>query len=372
MRSFVFAVNHPAGRTRTLRQAFPLAAGTCPRDRAGPSLPTLRSVMRLTRASRVSLAAASGLAVAVLAAACGGSGGSSKPSSSSAAGAGKASVVVGALPIVDDAGLYVAQKEGYFKQAGLNVTIKPVTQSTAAIPDMLHGSIDVVAGANYVSFFEAQAHGTLQLTVLAQATDCTPDTYGLVALPSSGITKPADLAGKTIAVNLTNNIQTLTPNAVLKADGVNPSSVKYVQIPFPDMISALTAHRVDAISVVEPFLAAALGGGAKLVTSTCTGPAASFPLSGYMATQSWVKQNTSTARAFQKALEKGQAYAQAHPQVVRSILPTYTKITAKAAASLPLSSFPSTLTAAPMQRVATLMQGGGLAAPSNVGSLLLH
>ena len=28
-------------------------------------------------------------------------------------------------------------------------------------------------------------------------------------------------------------------------------------IPFPDMIAALTAHKVDAISVVEPFLAGA-------------------------------------------------------------------------------------------------------------------
>lgn len=338
--------------------------------------------MRFTRAKRVFIAAAGGLTVAVLAAACGGSGGSSggsakptsssSPSSSSAPAAAKSTVIVGALPIVDDVGLYVAQKEGYFSQAGLNVTIKPVNQSVAAIPDMLHGSLDVIAGANYVSFFEAQAHGTLPLEVLAQATDCTPDTYGLVALPSSGITKPADLKGKTIGVNITKNIQSLTINADLKADGVNPSSVKYVQIPFPDMISALKAHRVDTISLVEPFLAAALSGGAKLVTSTCTGPTANFPLSGYMTTQTWVKQNASTARAFQKALEKGQAYAQANPQVVRTLLPTYTKITAKAAASLPLSSFPSTLTAAPMQQVTTLMQGGGLATPSNVGSLLLH
>ena len=49
-----------------------------------------------------------------------------------------------------------------------------------------------------------------------------PDTFGVAALPSSGITKPADLAGKTVAVNLTNNIQTLTLNAILKADGVDP------------------------------------------------------------------------------------------------------------------------------------------------------
>ena len=41
----------------------------------------------------------------------------------------------------------------------------PVTQSTEAIPDMLHGTIAMVGGANYVSFFEAQAKGTVQFKV---------------------------------------------------------------------------------------------------------------------------------------------------------------------------------------------------------------
>jgi NitT/TauT family transport system substrate-binding protein len=191
-------------------------------------------------------------------------------------------------------------------------------------------------------------------------------------MPSSGITKPADLAGKTIAVNLTQNVQTLTTSAVLTADGVNASSLHYVQIPFPDMSAALQANRVDAISAVEPFLSAALAAGGKLVTSTCTGAMADFPLSGYLTTKSWTQQHAAAARAFQQAIEKGNAYADAHPSVVRSLLPTYTSITAKAAASMPLGSFPGTLTTAPMQRIATLMRGGGLAAPSDVASMLFH
>jgi NitT/TauT family transport system substrate-binding protein len=282
------------------------------------------------------------------------------------------SIVVGALPVIDTAGLQVALKEGFFTQAGLNVTVKSVTQSTAAIPDLLHGSIDVIGGGNFVSFFEAEAHGTFPVEILAPAADCTADTYGVVAMPSSGITKPADLAGKTIAVNLTQNVQTLTTSAVLAADGVNASSLRYVQVPFPDMSAALQANRVDAVSAVEPFLSAALATGGKLVTSTCTGSMADFPLSGYLTTRSWTQQHAAAARAFQQAVEKGNAYADAHPSVVRSLLPTYTSITAKAAASMPLGSFPATLTTAPLQRVAALMRGGGLATPSDVASMLLR
>src|SRR5579875_761196 len=344
--------------------------------------------MTYSRPSRLGLSVMSAISVAVLAAACssGGSSGSSSggapaasasggaPGASSPAGgtAAGTSIVVGSLPVVDTAGLQVALKEGYFKQAGLNVTVKTVTQSTTAIPDLLHGSIDVIGGANYVSFLEAQANGTFPVEFLAPAVNCSTDSYGLVAMPSSGITKPADLAGKTIAVNLTQNIQTLTTNAVLQASGVNASSVHYVQIPFPDMVSALQAGRVSAISAVEPFLSAALAAGGKLVTSTCTGPTADFPLSAYVTTQTWVRQHAAAARAFQQALAKGNAYADAHPDVVRSLLPSYTKITAQAAASLPLGTYPDTLTTALLQRVATLMKSGGLATPSDVTSLLLR
>ena len=331
--------------------------------------------MRYSRPSRFGFSVISALSVVVLAAACSSSGSSSSSSSTGQAAAGTTagtSIVVGALPVLDTVGLQVAIKEGFFRQAGLNVTVKTVTQSTAAIPDLLHGSIDVIGGGNYVSFLEAQAHGTFPVEFLAPAVDCTPDSYGVVAMPSSGITKAADLAGKTIAVNLTQNVQTLTTNAVLKAGGVDASSVHYVQVPFPDMVSALKAGRVGAVSVVEPFLSAALAAGGKMVTSTCTGPTAAFPLSGYITTQTWAQQHAAAARAFQQALEKGNSYADAHPDVARSVIPGYTSITAQAAATLPLGTYPATLTAAALQSVATLMKDGGLATPSDVASLIFH
>lgn len=326
--------------------------------------------MRSNRLGRASFAAAAGLAVALLAAACGSSSGSSGPATKPE----QTSIVVGALPVIDDAPLYLAVKNGYFKQAGLNVRIAPVTQSTLAIPDMLHGTVDVIAGANYVSFLEAQAKGAVQFKVLAEGVTCKPDTFAIAALPSSGIKTPANLAGKKVAVNLTNNIQTLTANAVLKANGVNPSKVTYVVVPFPQMIAALAAHRVDAISAVQPFLTGAeAGDGAKTVVSSCTGPAANEPMSGYFATQSWAQQNPKTARAFQTAMLKAQAYANANPGAVRNILPSYIKISAQAASHITLGDFPSTLDPGQLQQILTLMKSGGLPTGSlNASSLLFH
>jgi NitT/TauT family transport system substrate-binding protein len=300
---------------------------------------------------------ATSLAIALVTAACGSSGGA-KPSAS---GLEKTHLTVAALPIVDDAPLFLAIKKGYFGQQGLTVTPKIITQSTLALPDLLHGSVDIVGGGNYVSYMEGQASGTFRLKILVAGTECKAASFGVLALPSSGITSPAKLAGKTIAVNLTSNIQTLTASAALKADGVNPATVKYVVVPFPDMAAALKAGRVSAISVVEPFLTGAEQAlGAKLVLSQCSGSLASFPLSGYFATESWTQRFPHAAAAFQRAMEKAQAYADANPAAVRQVLPTYTKVTAAAAQHLVLNSFPASLSAAELQRVADLMHSGGV------------
>src|ERR1700760_2871585 len=334
--------------------------------------------MRSPRLGRISLTATAGLAVALLAVGCRSSGSSNASSSASGSASPstaqleQTSITVGALPVVDSAGLYLAQKLGYFKQEGLTVKITTVAQSTQALPDMLHGPIAVIGGANYVSFIEAQAKGTAQFKVLAEGVTCKPNTFGVAALPSSGITSAKDLAGKTVAVNLTNNIQTLTLNAVLKADGVDPSKVKYVVIPFPNMIAALKAKQVNAISAVEPFLGGSeAADGAKQVVSSCDGPAADMPMSGYLATSSWAQQNPNTARAFQTALLKAQAYADANPAALKAIIPTFTKVTAAQANALPLNNYPSTLDPAEITKVLTLMKSGGLSTGSATASSLL-
>lgn len=329
---------------------------------------------------RVSLAATAGVAAALLAAGCSSSGSPSPSGSGSSSASPSASaleqshITVGALPVVDDAPVYLANKLGYFKQEGLTVTIDPVTQSPQAIPDMVHGTIAIISGANYVSFFEAQAKGTVSFKVLAEGVTCQPDTFGIAVLPSSGITKPADLAGKTIAVNVLSNIQTLTLDAVLKADGVNPASVHYVVVPFPNMVAALKAGQVSAISAVQPFLTGAEAtDGATQVVSSCDGPVAHMPMSGYFATQTWAQQNPNTARAFQTALLKAQAYANANPAAVKSILPSYIKITPQAASKVTLGTYPSTLDPAELQQVLTLMKSGGLPTTGlSASALLFH
>ena len=321
--------------------------------------------------SRLALAASVGAATVLAAGGC-----SSTPAaSSSKSGPELTHITVGVLPIEDSAPLFIAIKEGYFKQEGLTVTPKIIQQSTLAIPDMLSGSIDIVGSGNYVSFLDAEAKGVVKVRILAAASQCgSGNTLNVLALPKSKITSPAALAGKSIAVNLTNNVQTLTINAVLKADGVNPATVKYVQIPFPDMAAALKAGSVDAMSAVEPFITGAeQADGAVSVLAQCSGPTAGLPLSGYYATQAWVQKYPKTALAFQAAIDKAQALADSDHKLVQDVLPTYSTITPKIASLISLPDYPPSLDPTQIERIATLMLSGGmLKSPLNVMPLLFH
>ena len=137
--------------------------------------------------SRLTFTAA--LAMAVLAGAAGCGSGSSPPSSTGTA-LEQPDITVAAIQSVTAAGLYIAQQRGFFADAGLHVTIAPVTGSSSVIPDLVADHVQVVFG-NYVSDILAQAHEVASLRFLAAGNVSGPREQEVVVLPGSPITSPA-------------------------------------------------------------------------------------------------------------------------------------------------------------------------------------
>jgi NitT/TauT family transport system substrate-binding protein len=312
--------------------------------------------MRQSRRSRLAAALGAFAMVGSLVTACG--------DSDSTAGGGdleKDTVVVAGLPLVDGAALHIAQKAGYFEAEGLKVQIKPIAQSPLAIPALSKGEVDIIAGANYVSFLQAQEKGTLKISVVAEGATLTSNMMNVLVMPDSPIKTAKDLEGKKIAINVPNNIQSLTLNAILKANNVDATKVQYVPVPFPQHAVALSKKQVDAVHTVEPFLSAiqkehgarvAVNGGSEPVTDT--------PVSGFIATQDFVKKNPKTAAAFQRAIIKGQQAAAADRKKVEEVLPGYAHIEPDVAKVITLPGFPTSLNATRMQRIVDLMASSGL------------
>jgi NitT/TauT family transport system substrate-binding protein len=276
------------------------------------------------------------------------------------------------LKIIQDAPLFLAIKNGYFTQEGLTITPVVETASVQALAGMVRGTIDVNAGANYVNFFQLQASGTASIKVIAPSASCNEGSNVVMALKSSGIKSDKDLVGKTVAVQINPDIQTLTLNAILASEGIDYHKVHYTTIPFPNMNAALAAHRVDAISQVPPFTnQAEAQDGAIQVVSQCKGPTANLPQAGYMSTAAWAAKYPNTAKAFQRAIEKAQSLATSNPAAVASILPTFIPITPQLASKVDFGLFPSTFDSAALQKLADMMTSAGMIKGSlNVSPLL--
>ncbi|MFI0486100.1 ABC transporter substrate-binding protein [Actinomadura sp. 9N215] len=300
----------------------------------------------------------SALALAAAAVAgCSDSGGSS----SGGKGLETDTMTVAALPLADNVAVYLAQKEGFFKAEGLNVKIKPVQQSTQAIPALVKGDVNAIAGANYVSFLQANDRGTVKLSILAEGASLTSHMMDVLVMPDSPINTPKELEGKKVAVNILNNVQTLTLNAILKANNVDASKVDYVQVPFPQMAAALERNQVDAIHLVEPFASDTQKKlGARVAVDGGAQPVTNLPIAGFVSTRDFVQKNPKTAAAFQRAIFAAQKLASTDREPVEQVLPTYTKIDAKVAAVITLPGYPSTLTTNRMQRVVDLMTVAGM------------
>ncbi len=303
-------------------------------------------------------------ALSLFAAACQ----SESDNSSSQAGSGPETpnITIGVLPIVDVAPVYLAEKEGFFKQEGLTVKFQQAQGGAALIPAMVGGNIQI-AFSNYVSLFLAKNRG-IDLNVIAEGVRAKPGFSGVFAMPSSPIKAAADLAGKKVAVNTLNNVGDVAISAVLSAQGVDPKTLKFVEIPLPDMGPTMQRGEIDAAWVVEPFttsLKSTLK--ARSIIDPFSGPTDSLAIAGYAVTKRFADQNPRTIAAFLRALAKATDAANADPSKVAGVVPTYTGIKADAAAKFTLPTYTATPDARALQRVADLMkQFGKLDKPLDV------
>jgi NitT/TauT family transport system substrate-binding protein len=295
-------------------------------------------------------------AVTLLAAACSNGGGNS--SSQSGNGPETANLTIGVLPIVDVAPVYLAEKEGFFKQEGLTVKFQQAQGGAALIPAMVGGDVQI-AFSNYVSLFLAKNRG-IDLSIIAEGVRAKPGFSGVFVMPDSPIKTPADLAGKRIAVNTLNNVGDVAISAVLSQQGVDPKTVKFVEIPLPDMGPTMQRGEVDASWVVEPFttqMKTTLK--ARSIIDPFSGPTDGLPVAGYAVTKRFADQNPKTIAAFLRALDKATSEADSDPSKVAGVVPTYTGIKATTASQFTLPAYTATPDATALQRVADLMKQFG-------------
>jgi NitT/TauT family transport system substrate-binding protein len=182
----------------------------------------------------------------------------------------------------------------------------------------------------------------------------------LLVLKDGPIKQPKDLEGKTIAVNTLENICEVTIKASLEKDGVDVDTLKFTEVPFPDMNAALEAGRVDAACVVEPFVSQGKAGAARGIAPFYVRTAPDLTVATYFTSTQYAEENPEVVDRFVEAMSKSLTYAQSHPDEVRQVLLDYTEIPPEAAEQIKLPVWRTDLNEPTIEKLSELSEKYGL------------
>ena len=217
-----------------------------------------------------------------------------------------------------DAFAYVAEEKGYFKEAGLDVDIKPGSGTVDVMKLLAGGRADFGAG-DFTTALITIAKQKLPVTAIGMVHQ--KSLAAVVALEGGGIATPKDLEGKTIGDQPGSTNQVTFP-VYAKAAGIDAGKVKFVPSAPPALPQLLATGKVDAIGqfVVGRPLVEKAAQGKKAVILPYGDVLPDLYGNALLASSKVAKEKPELVKKFSAALFKGLQYSIAHPEETGEIL----------------------------------------------------
>ena len=294
-------------------------------------------------------------------AACGSSDDSDTSDKAGSSG-GTTTVKLGLIPIVDVAPVYLGVKKGLYSKHGLKLTITTAQGGAAIVPGVTSGQFQF-GFSNMTSLMVAQSN-SVPVKAISNGVSSTgvqgKDFGALTVKKDSSIKSAKDLEGKKVAINTLKNInETAVRESVRKAGG-DPDKVQFVELAFDQMPAALDSGQIDAAMVVEPALATVKSQGGVEIASPLVDAAPDLTVAMYFTSTQYEQQHPDVVKKFQEATAESLAYADAHPDEVRQIVTTYTKIPASVLAQVTLPKWPAEANRSSIETLMKLGENDGL------------
>lgn len=231
------------------------------------------------------------------------------------------------VPIDISALPFYALDEGIFKKVGLEVEVSTLGSGAQVVAAVVGGTIDFGSGGT-TSIALAHEQG-IPLVIVAPAGSYTNAArpHGLVLPPDSPVRTPRDLVGKTIANAGLKTIVDVALRAWLDKNGVDPTSVKLLEMPFGAMTPALAAGRIDAADLEEPFLSGALAAGMRFFANVMDAIAPQWVEGAYFCTADYAKAHPDIVRKFADAMAMAARWGNQHPAEAWKIIDKYSHTT---------------------------------------------
>ena len=228
------------------------------------------------------------------------------------------SLVLDWTPNTNHTGFYVAQKLGYYQEAGLEVEILlPPEGSAPAF--VAAGGADF--GINAQDTLAPALAGENALPITAVAALIQHNTSGLISLKEAGITSPRHLEGKVYAT-WDNPVEQAIVRSIMEADGGDFSKLTMLPSTVADVITALNTD-MDAVWIFYAWDGVATqvkGCDTNYLDLAQLDPVFDYYTPVLIANNRFLAEQPDTAKAFLAATARGYAYASEHPEEAAEML----------------------------------------------------
>lgn len=218
------------------------------------------------------------------------------------------------------AGYYAAIEKGFYAQEDLDVELKELPQNTNVITEVLEGRAQFgIANADIIIHYVNGAPAV----VLAPIFQSSP--AALVSRAERNITRPQDIAGKTIEINAkkSGSVEVLT---MLSLEGVKPSQYQVTESSLS--LNKLLNNQTDASEVYltnEPYFLEKFGIPYNLILPHKYG--VDFYAECLFTTKEMISKNPELVDAFLRASIKGWEYALENSEEIAQVIQSKYKTT---------------------------------------------
>lgn len=269
---------------------------------------------------------------------------------------------VGDILGIPSAYLQYAVQEGFMEEQGLDVEVVANPGGAANVPGVESGDFQI-AGSNVVSVLLARNEG-LQVKMVSAGTFAADqpdaDFSQVLVTADSDISEPADLNGRSVAVNTLANIAEVTVRASVENAGGEHENIDFVEMGFADMVPAVLDDQVDAVHVIEPFLSIGLGQGLRPVVAPYAGTEPGMAIGSYFSSDTYIAENPDVVDRFIAGVTAaGDAIAE-DPDAFRDALVDLADLEPEVAAAVQLPEWGGPVDTESVQLIGDLMVRYGM------------
>lgn len=231
----------------------------------------------------------------------------------------KVTLVLDWTPNTNHTGFYVAQKKGYFEEAGLELEIVQPPEDGA---EALVASKKAEFGISFQDSLAPAYALTEPLPVTAVAALIQHNTSGIVSRKGEGMERPKGLEGKQYATWDMPVEKSILKN-IVELDGGNFEQVNFIPSTVTDEVTALLSKSVDAIWIFYAWAGIATevaGLETDYFAFKDINPIFDYYAPVLIANNEFLEQEPEVAKAFLSAVKKGYQDAIADPKQAADLL----------------------------------------------------